>query len=91
MAMVVTEFEHDTGNTPPILPQEAQRTCTLSDAPISIQCWAHTKQGVRCQSIVSSREGEPVPIPYCDRHLKYGDGALKVVNHPFAGKALVAR
>lgn len=41
--------------------------------------------------MVSSREGEPVPIPYCDVHLKSGDGALKVVRHPIAGKCLVAR
>lgn len=41
--------------------------------------------------MIKSREGEPVPIPYCDAHLESGDGALKVVNHPFAGKALVAR
>jgi len=41
--------------------------------------------------MVKSREGEPVPIPYCDLHLKSGDGALKVVRHPFAGKCLVAR
>jgi len=78
--------------TAKILPQEAQKTCTVSTSGAStVQCWAHTKQGIRCQIMVHSREGEPVPIPYCDRHLKYGDGALKVVNHPFAGKALVAR
>jgi hypothetical protein len=57
----------------------------------SVQCWAHSKTGTRCTSMVKSREGEPVPIPYCDAHLDSGDGALKVVNHPFAGKALVAR
>ena len=56
-----------------------------------IRCWAHTQTGNRCTSKVHSREGEPIPIPYCDRHLKNGDGALKVVSHPFAGKALVAR
>ena len=57
----------------------------------SVQCWAHSKTGTRCSRMVKSREGEPVPIPYCDAHLDSGDGALKVVNHPFAGKALVAR
>lgn len=57
----------------------------------SIQCWAHSQTGKRCEAKIHSREGEPIPIPYCDRHLKCGDGALKVVNHPFFGKALVAR
>jgi hypothetical protein len=56
-----------------------------------LQCWAHHRSGTRCTASVTSREGEPIPIPYCDRHLKTGDGALKVVHHPFAGKALVAR
>merc|ERR1711966_300404 len=37
------------------------------------------------------REGEIIPIPYCNVHLKSGDGALKVVKHPIAGKCLVAR
>ena len=55
-----------------------------------VQCWAHTRSGVRCSSMVESREGEPIPIPYCDVHLKSGDAALKVVSHPFAGKSLVA-
>jgi len=40
---------------------------------------------------VTPREDEPLPIPYCEMHLKHGDGALKVVPHPFAGKCLVAR
>ena len=62
-----------------------------SQCPDSVQCWAHSKTGMRCTRMVKSREGEPVPIPYCDAHLDSGDGALKVVDHPFAGKALVAR
>jgi hypothetical protein len=41
--------------------------------------------------MVRSREGEPIPIPYCERHLQAGDGALKVVQHPFAGQCLIAR
>ena len=58
----------------------------------TIQCWAHTLNGQRCKSYVpSTREGEMIPIPYCNLHLKAGDGALKVVHHPFAGKCLVAR
>jgi hypothetical protein len=83
-------------HTPVIIPQAPQktlgppRTCQLQQE-YTIQCWAHTKMGVRCSSMVSSREGEPVPIPYCDVHLKSGDGALKVVRHPIAGKCLVAR
>jgi hypothetical protein len=61
-----------------------------------VRCWAHTRDSQRCCAIVSnreggSREGEPIPIPYCERHLQAGDGALKVVKHPFAGFCLVAR
>jgi hypothetical protein len=61
-----------------------------------VRCWAHTRDSQRCQALVSSREGgsregEPIPIPYCERHLQAGDGALKVVKHPFAGFCLVAR
>ncbi|KAL7544162.1 hypothetical protein ACHAWF_010111 [Thalassiosira exigua] len=74
------------GATPPILPQSR---ATVGDQ--STQCWAHTLAGRRCRSRVSSREGEPVPIPYCEHHLRKGDGALKVVDHPEFGKALVAR
>ena len=58
---------------------------------MAVTCWAHTRSGKRCRSLVKSREGEPVPIPYCNRHLAAGDGALKVVEHPFAGRCLVAR
>lgn len=68
---------------------EPQAKATVVDSPV--QCWAHTKAGIRCTVKVSSREGEPIPIPYCSIHLKSGDGALKVVRHPFAGKCLVAR
>ena len=57
----------------------------------SIQCWAHSQNGKRCTSKVISREGEPIPIPYCEKHLKSGDGALKVVAHPLFGKALITR
>ena len=62
-----------------------------SSSPMSIQCWAHSRNGKRCQTKVTSREGEPIPIPYCNTHMKRGDGALKVVHHPLFGKALVAR
>jgi len=41
--------------------------------------------------MISVKEGEPIPVPYCDVHLHAGDYALKVVRHPFAGKCLVAR
>jgi hypothetical protein len=57
----------------------------------AVLCWAHTRTGKRCRTLVRSREGEPIPIPYCQRHLMAGDGALKVVQHPFAGQCLVAR
>lgn len=56
-----------------------------------VQCWAHTRVGKRCRATVKSREGEPIPLPYCNRHLKSGDGVLTVVKHPFAGRCLVAR
>ena len=46
----------------------------------SIQCWAHSKAGARCTASVLPREGEPVPIPYCGRHMAAGDGALQVRN-----------
>jgi hypothetical protein len=56
-----------------------------------VQCWALSRSGQRCRTIVKNREGEPIPIPYCDCHLKSGDYALKTVDHPFAGTCLVAR
>ena len=59
--------------------------------PTHLRCWAHSRSGKRCSNTVRSREGEPFPIPYCAIHMKSGDGALKVVSHPFAGKCLVAR
>jgi hypothetical protein len=76
-------------------PSKPKHTSTASIIPQSrpkasdtkIQCWAHSRSGTRCTASVTSREGEPIPIPYCDRHLKTGDGALKVVNHPTFGRA----
>ncbi|KAL3817520.1 hypothetical protein ACHAXA_003693 [Cyclostephanos tholiformis] len=73
-------------SAPKIIPQ-----CRAKVTKIPLQCWAHSRAGKRCRAKVTSREGEPIPIPYCDRHLKTGDGALKEVKHPFFGKALVAR
>lgn len=58
---------------------------------VPLQCWAHGRTGSRCRTKVKSREGEPIPVPYCDVHLRTGDGALRVVNHPLFGRALVAR
>jgi hypothetical protein len=73
------------------LPQiKAQRPPRISDKT-SFQCWAHLKSGRRCQRLAKKVEGEPIPIPYCSLHLKYGDGALRVIRHPIAGKCLVAR
>ena len=72
--------------TPTIIPQ---KRATITDIPV--QCWAHSRTGKRCRTKVSSREGEPIPIPYCNYHLKHGDGAVKVVKHPLFGNALVAR
>ena len=55
-----------------IIPQGRAK---LSDLPL--QCWAHSRNGKRCSAVVPNREGEPIPIPYCEQHLKSGDGALK--------------
>jgi len=74
-----------------ILPQCPQPTLKGSSHDANIRCWAHTKTGVRCTNTVRSREGEPVPVPYCAVHMKSGDGALRVVNHLIAGNCLVAR
>ncbi len=77
---------------PPIISQHPQKALKKTNMDgYRIQCWAHTKKGSRCTMMVSSREGEPVPVPYCKVHMKSGDGALKVVKHPIAGKCLVAR
>ena len=56
-----------------------------------VRCWALCRNRNRCKAIVQSREGEPIPIPYCNSHLKHGDYALKIIDHPFAGKCAVAR
>lgn len=57
-----------------------------------VQCWALKRCGTRCATICKPREGEPIPIPYCDKHLQDGaDYALQVVDHPIADKCLVAR
>lgn len=75
--------------------QDGKGIDILPQSPVNkskpVQCWALTHSGKRCQKIVKKREGEAIPIPYCNLHLKAGDHALKVVNHPLAGKCLVAR
>lgn len=68
----------------------AQQNPRISDAS-SFQCWAHLRSGKRCPRFAKKIEGEPIPIPYCSKHLKSGDGALRVIKHPIAGKCLVAR
>lgn len=73
-----------TAKTPSILPQK--RTSLREP----VQCWAHSRAGVHCQTLVKSREGEPIPIPYCKAHLQAGDGAVKVVKIK-GEKCLVAR
>ena len=75
-------------SSPPKL--QPQRAMDVSD-PDSFQCWAHTRSGKRCTTLVKPREGEPIPVPYCDRHIKCGDYALRGIRHPIAGKCLVAR
>mmetsp|Transcript_2243 Transcript_2243/g.4826 ORF Transcript_2243/g.4826 Transcript_2243/m.4826 type:complete len:273 (-) Transcript_2243:194-1012(-) len=74
-----------------IMPQRPPVYGSRCQQVSSVQCWAHSSAGTRCTRMIKSREGEPVPIPYCNKHLESGDGALKVVDHPFAGKCLVAR
>jgi len=68
---------------------EPQQPFTLN--PKTWKCWAHSIHGRRCTSFVKIRNGEPIPVPYCDKHLSSGDGALKVVNHGLLGKCLIAR
>jgi len=57
---------------------------------IITSCWAHTHCCKSCHAEIKSREGEPIPIPYCQRHLKCRDGALKIVHLPGIGRCLVA-
>jgi hypothetical protein len=71
--------------TTEILPQEP----ATRQRPV--QCWALCRNQHQCRSVVTSREGEPIPIPYCNTHFKFGDYALKIIEHPLAGKCLVAR
>ena len=72
-----------------IIVVEPQQSFTLN--PKTWKCWAHSIHGHRCTSFVKIRNGEPIPVPYCDKHLLNGDGALKVVNHGLLGKCLIAR
>lgn len=55
-----------------------EKQCCRVGPDGAVQCWAHSKAGVRCLRPVLPREGEPVPIPYCAMHMESGDGALKV-------------
>ncbi len=56
------------------------------------RCWSLSSLSppVRCSRVISSREGEPVPMPYCEGHLEKGDPAVRVASHHLAGKCLVA-
>ena len=73
-------------------PIQPQSPATIRSASSdSVQCWALCRNKSRCKAKVKSREGEPIPIPYCNLHLKHGDYAIKIINHPFAGKCAVAR
>lgn len=85
---VVSKKQKTTTTT--ILPEPQGR---IAKPHVPIQCWAHSKTttATRCRHMVTTREGEPIPIPYCDVHLKSGDGALRRVAHPTCGYALVAR
>jgi hypothetical protein len=52
-------------------------------------CWARKTNGAVCDQ----KRAKGQDIPYCKHHLRKGDGAVKVVNHPdpIHGKILVAR
>ena len=70
---VVAKVNNNTSSkSSSIIPQGRAK---LSDLPL--QCWAHSRTGKRCTTKVPNREGEPIPIPYCEQHLKSGDGALE--------------
>lgn len=73
-------------------------TCSLQKKPHGkpdSQCIAHCSNGFRCPRAVQtsfSTRHKACPVPYCERHLKSGDDALKVYQHPKGfGKILVAR
>ena len=75
-------------------PAIEKQCCRQRAVDGAVQCWAHSRAGGRCPRWVRPREGEPLPIPYCEQHLESGDGAFKVVEHPKIkqlGKILVAR
>ena len=58
----------------------------------ALQCIAASKSGKRCTARVHAREeGEEWPIPWCDAHMRTGDGAVKRGKHPRCGDVLVAR
>jgi hypothetical protein len=84
-----TDTDADTNSSPNLVVSIQPQLKASASHPV--RCWAHTRDSRRCRALVRSREGEPIPIPYCERHLQAGDGALKVVKHPFAGFCLVAR
>ena len=51
-------------------------------------CWATCSDtGQPCENKVPKGSN----IPYCEFHLREGDGALEVVDHPTVGKIVVAR
>ena len=63
-----------------------------------VQCWAHSKNGVRCKCLIARQPDDAtaslrnaLPVPMCQTHMRAGDGALKVVSHPVFGKILIAR
>ena len=63
-----------------------------------VQCWAHSKNGVRCKCLIAREPDDAtpsfrnsLPVPMCQTHMRSGDGALKTVNHPLFGKILIAR
>ncbi|CAK9026445.1 Hypothetical protein (Fragment) [Durusdinium trenchii] len=59
------------------------------------QCIAHCLSGLRCTRQIEmpfSAKHKTSPVPYCEKHLRWGDGAFKVHKHPKGyGKILVAR
>jgi hypothetical protein len=61
----------------PIIPQKP----VPRDRSKPVQCWAHTKDGVRCRCSVARAPDDAspavrraLPVPYCARHFAAGDG-----------------
>eukprot|EP00931_Biecheleriopsis_adriatica_P008012 TRINITY_DN109252_c0_g1_i1.p1 TRINITY_DN109252_c0_g1~~TRINITY_DN109252_c0_g1_i1.p1 ORF type:complete len:228 (+),score=11.99 TRINITY_DN109252_c0_g1_i1:31-684(+) len=57
-------------------------------------CIAHCRNGKPCNRPIAcewSNRVKAEPVPYCEKHRRCGDGALRVVSQPVCGKILIAR